>query len=102
VSGYRALNCEQLNDERTRVGLELQRITALQRENANADAAMMTAGLILFAPALLGLAATTDRSDQIATMMGERDAMDLAAREKACPAINLPPPVAPTVQTNAT
>jgi hypothetical protein len=107
---YRALTCEQLNDERARVGSELTRIEALQRENANTDAAMMTVGMILLWPALLGLAATTDRSETIAAMRGERDAMEIAAREKGCPPPNLivtpaTPPAngtAPVVQANVT
>lgn len=96
ASGYRAMACEQLNDERMRVGLELQRITALQQENADADALLMGVGMVIFWPALIGLAATTDRSDQIAGMMGERDAMDIAAREKGCAPVNLPGPPTPT------
>jgi hypothetical protein len=106
---YRALACEQLNEERARVGSELTRIEALQRENANTDAAMMTVGIVLLWPALLGLAATTDRSETIAAMKGERDAMEIAAREKGCPPPGLivtpvTPPAngtAPVVQANA-
>lgn len=94
---YRALTCEQLNEERSRVGAELARIEAMQRENANADAAFMTVGLVLLWPALFGLAATTDRAETIAAMKGERDAMDLAAREKGCP----PPPVPATPDSPA-
>ena len=82
---YRALSCEQLNEERSRLNAELGRIETMQRENANTDAVFMTVGLVLFWPALFGLAATTDRSETIAAMRGERDAMELAAREKGCP-----------------
>lgn len=87
---YRALSCEQLNDERSRLNTELARIEAIQRENANADAAFMTVGMILFWPALFGLAATTDRAETIAATKGERDAMELAAREKGCPPPQIP------------
>lgn len=90
AAGYRAMQCDQLNDERMRVGMELQRVTDLQRENADADAALMGVGMILFWPALIGLAATTDRSEQLSQMMGERDAMELAARERSCAAVALP------------
>jgi hypothetical protein len=82
---YRALGCDQLNEERARLASELARLEGMQRENANADAAMMAVGLVLFWPALFGLAATTDRAETIAAMKGERDAMELAAREKGCP-----------------
>lgn len=88
-AGYRAMNCQQLNEERMRVGLELQRNVDMQRTNANADAAMVVGGVFLW-PVLFGLAATTDRRDQIAAMMGERDAMELVAREKACAPVSIP------------
>lgn len=107
---YRALACEPLNEERARVASELTRLEGMQRENANSDTAMMTVGLILLWPALLGLAATTDRSEVIAAMKGERDAMEIAAREKGCPPPNLivtpaTPPAsdaAPAIQASAT
>lgn len=50
----------------------------LQRENANADAAMMTVGLIIFLPARIGLAATKDRKEELSRLEGEYDAVDLS------------------------
>jgi hypothetical protein len=41
---YQSWNCEQLVEERNRLHSEVQRVSGLQRENANADAAMMTVG----------------------------------------------------------
>jgi hypothetical protein len=42
---YRALSCEQLNEERSRLNAELARIETMQRENANTDAVFMTVGV---------------------------------------------------------
>jgi hypothetical protein len=95
-SGYRAMTCDQINEERLRVGTELQRNIEMQRTNAEADAAMVVGALFLW-PVLFGLAATTDRRDQIAAMMGERDAMDLAAREKGCAPVAIPQAAPPAV-----
>ncbi|WP_368414728.1 hypothetical protein [Falsiroseomonas sp.] len=89
TTGYRAMTCDQLNEERLRVGTELQRNIDMQRTNADTDTAMVVGALFLW-PMLIGLAATTDRRDQIAAMMGERDAMDLAAREKGCAPVAIP------------
>jgi hypothetical protein len=98
-AGYRAMTCEQLDYERVRVALELQRNIEMQAANAALDAGMVV-GAVFFLPMLIGLAATTDRRDQIASMMGERDAMELAAREKGCAPVVVPetgkPPATPT------
>ena len=87
--------------------LKHERIAGLQDENADADAAMMGVGLVLFWPALIGLAATEDREHELAQLKGEFNAADQAARKKVCsfqplpveevekPEQNLPQPGAP-------
>lgn len=89
---YQSWTCDQLTEERMRLSREVSRVTGLQRENANADAAMMTAGIVLLWPVLFGLAATTDRKDDVARLKGEYEAVDQAAKVKQCPT----PPPAPS------
>ena len=91
---YQNWSCDQLLDEKMRLTKEVERIAGLQRENANADAAMMTVGLIIFWPALIGLAATKDRKGELGQLKGEYDAVDLSLRSRQC---TLPPPGAPSV-----
>ena len=55
---YQNWTCEQLVEEKARLTKEVQRVSGLQRENANADVAMMTVGIIVLWPVLFGLAAT--------------------------------------------
>ena len=101
---YQNWSCDQLTDEKIRLTKEVQRISGLQRENANADAAMMTVGLIIFWPALIGLAATKDRKDELGQLKGEYDAVDLSVRSRQCtmPAPGAPSvPATPTPQTDA-
>lgn len=86
---YQNWTCEQLVEERTRLTREVQRVSGLQRENANADAAMMTVGVIIFWPMLFGLAATKDRKDELGRLKGEYDAVDLSIRTRPC---TVPPP----------
>lgn len=96
--GYRVWTCDQLLDERARLISEVDRVAGLQRENANADAAMMTVGIILLWPVLFGLAATTDRREELGRLRGEYEAVEASRREKACPApaaVPPPPPPAP-------
>jgi hypothetical protein len=49
-NAYQSWTCEQLMEERARLSVEVQRVSGLQRENANADIAMMAVGLIVFWP----------------------------------------------------
>ena len=86
---YQNWSCDQLAEEKIRLVKEVDRVGGLQRENANADVAMMTVGLIIFWPALIGLAATHDRKDELGRLKGEYDAVDSSLKGKACV---LPPP----------
>ena len=54
----------------------------------------MTVGLILFWPALFGLAATRDRKDDLGRLKGEYEAVELQGRKKQC-TLPAPPPSAP-------
>jgi hypothetical protein len=90
--GYQAWNCDQLTEERRRLMGEVERVADLQRSNANADAAMLAVGLIILWPVLIGMAATTDRREELGRLRGEYDAVESATRVKACP---VPPPPFP-------
>lgn len=81
---YNNWTCEQLFEERIRLSKEVERVSGLQRENANADAAMMTVGLIILWPMLFGLAATKDRKDELGRLKGEYDAVDTSMKGKQC------------------
>jgi hypothetical protein len=81
---YQNWTCDQLADERVRLTKEVDRVSGLQRENANADVAMMTVGIIIFWPMLFGLAATKDRKDELSRLKGEYDAVDLSSKAKQC------------------
>jgi len=91
---YQNWSCEQLVEERGRLTKEVQRVSGLQRENANADAVLMTVGIIVLWPVLFGLAATKDRKDELGHLKGEYDAVDLSVKTKQC---TTPAPGAPSV-----
>lgn len=90
---YNAWQFDQLPEERARLTAEVRKFPDLQRQNANADAAMMTVGVVLPWPVLFGLAATKDRKADLARVKGEYEAVEQALRNKAC-AIPPPPPAA--------
>lgn len=96
---YQNWSCEQLTEEKMRLTKEVERVSGLQRENANADAAMMGVGLIIFWPALIGLAATTDRKDELGRLKGEYEAVDTQTKAKQCSA---PAPGMPSVPIPST
>lgn len=88
-STYQSWSCQQLYEEKVRLTREVERVSGLQRENANADAALMGVGLILFWPALFGMALTKDRKEELGRLKGEYEAVDNNIRAKQCTA---PPP----------
>lgn len=98
---YKDWNCDQLFEERMRLTKEVDRVSGLQRENAGADAAMMTVGIIVFWPALLGLAATKDRKDELGRLKGEYEAVDHSMKTRQCtappPALTPGSPIAPAM-----
>ena len=62
--------------------------------NANADAVMLTVGPVILWPLLIGIAATTDRREELGKLRGKYEAVDGSVRSRHCP---LPPSVAPGV-----
>ncbi len=98
---YQGYACDQLGDERHRLGDEVNRIAGLQRENANGDAVLLTVGLVIFWPALIGMAATKDRSGELGKLKGEYEAVESQMRMKQCtmpiPGIVPPQPAIPPV-----
>jgi len=101
---YQGYDCGQLTEEHRRLSAEVDRVTGLQRENANGDAVMLTVGLVLFWPALIGMAATKDRKDELGRLKGDYEAVDMQIRLKQCampfpitpPALPVPAAVATT------
>lgn len=92
---YATWSCSQLFDEKVRLSKEVERVSGLQRENANADAAMMTVGIVLFWPVLFGLAATKDRKEELGRLKGEYEAVDSNITSKQC---SIPAPGTPSMQ----
>jgi hypothetical protein len=81
---YQSWSCPQLLDEKARLASEVARVSNLQRENANADTAIVAAGIILAPILLIGLAATKDRKSELAKLKGESDAVDTSIAAKQC------------------
>lgn len=81
---YSDLNCSQIAQEMEQVDNRLTNLSSRQNDNAGADAALMTVGMIIFWPALFGLAATNDYEGEISQLKGEREALIKASIHKDC------------------
>lgn len=81
---YSDYSCKQIISERNRVVQKVDELTGVQKKKADSDAAMMGVGMILFWPALFGLAAGSDVEPQLASMKGNYDALTAAGTQKSC------------------
>ncbi len=81
---YGNFSCKQLIAERNRVVAKVNELNGAQKKKADNDAAMMGVGMILFWPALIGLAAGSDVEVQLASMKGNYDALTQAGMQKGC------------------
>jgi hypothetical protein len=83
-ASYSGARCEQLSQERRRLDSELPRVTDQQRTAANVDTATMTVGMLVFWPALFGLAFDTDHSAELSQLKGQARAIDEALATGTC------------------
>ena len=81
---YSGMSCKQIVSERNRVVQKVNELNGVQKKKADNDAAMMGVGMILFWPALIGLAAGSDVEAQLSSMKGNYDALTSAGSQKGC------------------
>jgi hypothetical protein len=81
---YSSYSCKQIISERNSVVQKVNELTGAQKKKASNDAALMGVGLILFWPALFGLAAGSDVEVQLANIKGNYDALTAAGTQKGC------------------
>lgn len=82
---YSALQCEEIAAERTRVDAELAKVEKEQRSQANTDTAMMTLGMLIAWPVLLGFAfPDNDRPEEVARLKGEAQAVKESYAAHGC------------------
>ncbi len=81
---YSSFSCKQLISDRNGVVAKVNELNGAQKKKADNDAAMMGVGMILFWPALIGLAAGSDVEVQLASMKGNYDALTQAGMQKGC------------------
>jgi len=81
---YQHLSCKQLISERTQLVTQVSTLTGAQKKKADSDAALMAVGMVIFWPALFGLAAGTDHAAALSVAKGQYDAIHEAGLSKGC------------------
>ncbi len=95
---YSAHECDALALEMDRVQTKLSPLVKKQTNSANADAALMTVGLVVFWPALLVMPFINNNETDIAHLKGEYEAVEKAMIQKDC--LNRPAVVASAADNN--
>lgn len=83
-STYANDSCEAIVAERNRIVTEVEALSGAQRKKAASDAVVTGVGVVLFWPALIGLAAGQDQAPQIASLKGNYEALTAAGHQKGC------------------
>jgi hypothetical protein len=80
---YAQYDCAQLRQEMHRVSARVQAMVNQQRRDANRDALAVTAGMVVFWPALF-LMSGRDNKEEIASLKGQYEAVEQAAIQSRC------------------
>lgn len=80
---YQGYTCDQLRQEYMRVNRRMLEISGRQNAEATKDAVAMGVGLVVFWPALFFLVGH-DKSDELARLKGECEAIESCSIEKNC------------------
>jgi hypothetical protein len=81
---YSAYTCQQIHSEMMRIRTRAAEVAGRQRREATNDKLAMGAGLLGFWPALILLANTNDRREELARLRGEYEALHQAGTLKTC------------------
>ena len=80
---YSDHNCHQIKQELLRVNRKVLEVTKTQDKIASNDSVAMGVGLVLFWPALFFIEGS-DKSDELARLKGEYEAIEQTAIQKGC------------------
>ena len=75
-SAYSGASCRTLTSQLYSVETQLGELSAAQRAEANKDAAWVAGGALLFFPAMAVAAAGEDHAGEIATLKGQKNALN--------------------------
>lgn len=80
---YQSFSCEQLRYEMMAVHRRVQEVSGAQKSQADGDAVALGVGMVLFWPALFFMIGK-DKSEELARLKGEYDALEKAANRANC------------------
>jgi uncharacterized protein YceK len=80
---YYSWSCQQIEAEMARVSAKVSDLSGAQQSERNKDAVALTAGLVIFWPALFFMMGD-DQKQEIARLKGEYEALEKAAIHNEC------------------
>jgi hypothetical protein len=81
---YQHLSCQQLAAEAQRVSSRASQVSGVQDDNADKDAVVTAAAIVVFWPAAFFVGGDNQTSAELARLKGEFDTIEKVAIEKSC------------------
>jgi hypothetical protein len=81
---YSNFDCDQVREDLIRINTKVAQITGRLDQAASNDKALMSAGLLIFWPALFVLGGTKQQEAELSRLKGEYDALQAVGASKKC------------------
>jgi hypothetical protein len=81
---FASYSCKQIITERNSVVTRVNEVTGQQKKKADADAAAVGIGMIVFWPALFALAVGDNVKEELASLKGNYEALTASGKKKNC------------------
>mgnify|MGYP006910670466 CR=1 FL=1 len=81
---YSSYSCKQLETESRRIADRTAQLSGVQNKNAEKDAAVTAAAIILFWPAAFFVGGNSENTAELSRLKGELEALEVASNQKNC------------------
>lgn len=81
---YQAYDCVQIRAELVRISGRVSALTGQQRQDANNDAMLVAATIVIFWPAAFFVGGNKAKADELARLKGEYEALQVVGTQKNC------------------
>jgi len=98
---YSNFDCDQVREDLIRINTKVAQITGRLDQAASNDKALMSAGLLIFWPALFVLGGTKQQEAELSRLKGEYDALQAVGASKKCGSFQATVSVQKDAETNS-
>jgi hypothetical protein len=81
---YSNFDCDQIREDLVRINTRVAQVTGRLDQAASNDKALMSAGLLIFWPALFVLGGTKEQEAELSRLKGEYDALQIVSTSRKC------------------